>query len=404
MSGCTTCTTGSNYAPTQGLTAYSTCSTCLAGTFQEYSCTITVDTRCKSCSDCTPGSYRSGGCTGSSDSSCSACGRCDSGFYRTNCGGTSAGDCTGCPAFNYCLGEYNTPNPWRVTSCSAGSYLSTAPSASIDGRCTPCYPGEFCAGGTASKTPCPAGSYCASTAANTICPPGAFCPVRSTDPSQCSAGTYSTAAGASSSATCQQCSAGSYSGAAQSTTCSLCLAGTIGVSSGLTACTVCDAGSTTSLKVYQNIPGQTACKPCNQTQCATGTFSQACTNSQDRQCIKCTPPTNCIYSPYTEGCFVPASALSGTPSCSCIKGFEMMPTNPVYTCVQCPPGKFKESWNTDLCRNWTTPAVLSCSTGGMYSTAGTRTSDSRCTMFPKPPVNAYTDGLGWSCNAGYEKV
>jgi hypothetical protein len=103
----------------------------------------------------------------------------------------------------------------------------------------------------------------------------------------------------------------------------------------------------------------------------------------------------------TEGCFVSSGASSGKPSCLCIAGFEMTPTTPVYSCVQCQPGKYKAFWNADLCINWTTP---DCSASGKYSTTGTRTSDRICIDFPKPPVHAYSNGLGWNCNAGYEKV
>ena len=351
-SACLPCEAG-KYTGVQGV---SVCLQCLAGSYGP-SAQLSV------CNTCTPGKY-------SASNGLSVCTMCSIGTYWTGTGGSTVGVCQ---------------------SCGIGTF-STSAGAVISATCDACPPGTY--NGATGRSVC------------ALCTPGKYNAgsgsIQEGACSSCIAGKFSTVSGAITENACRYCDPGYFAGSpGGATVCSICPAGKIGAGSGLSICEDCNAQSRNE---YQNIPGQTACKPCNQTQCATGTFSQACTNSQDRQCIKCTPPTNCIYSPYTEGCFVPASALSGTPSCSCIKGFEMMPTNPVYTCVQCPPGKFKELWNNNPCRNWTTPAVLSCSTGGMYSTAGTRTSDSRCTMFPKPPVNAYTDGLGWSCNAGYEKV
>jgi hypothetical protein len=89
--------------------------------------------------------------------------------------------------------------------------------------------------------------------------------------------------------------------------------------------------------------------------------------------------------------------------CNCIPGFQITMANSVYSCTQCPPGKFKQLQNNEPCKNWT---VLDCDSTGQYAAAGTRTSDSKCVDFPLPPVNAYTvtDRPQWECNAGYEKV
>ena len=396
-SECTSCDAG-KYSDSQGSGTCRTCSTCTSGFYQSKDCTTSADRTCQQCALTPPGSYRNGGCTGNQDSTFESCAGCAAGYYRVGCSGTSAGSCDPCPANNYCPGSiYALPKPWTVTSCNAGSFLSIIPSASTNGYCSPCTSsGDYCAGGTAAKTDCPAGFFCASTSTKEVCPAGAFCPVKTANPSQCSAGTYSAVTSAISSATCQPCSAGSYSGSAQSTSCSQCPIGKSGANSGLSFCTDCEAAIS---KVYQDQLGQTACKPCTQANCPAGTNTQSCQNTLDRQCISCPLISNCLFSDGISGC----TNADGSPICQCIPGFQVTLVNSVYSCTQCPQGKYKSLLNGNTCTDWTTSTALGCSSS-QYAAAGTRTSNSGCVDFSLlPPVNAFMNGQGWSCNVGYEK-
>ena len=392
---CSPCSSGYSFSSRSGSYSCTACSTCNDGYYRTGACTIYSDSTCQQCTPTPLGQYRAGGCYGSVDSTFGVCLKCNAGFYRAGCGGISAGDCVPCTADNYCLGDYSVPSPWTVNSCNVGSYLSTAPSSSTNGICTSCSLGDYCVGGTTARADCSAGFYCTSTSTKLLCPSGTYCPLKSLSPLQCSAGTFSTATGASSSATCQPCIAGYYSGAAQSTACSNCPAGKSGANSGLSVCTACDA---TAYRVYQDLPGQTACKPCTQTSCPPGTNPQNCQNTLDKKCISCPQIPNCLFVNGTDSC----TNSDGTPKCQCIAGFQMTLVNSVYSCTQCPPGTYKPLLNGITCASWTKPEALGCSSS-QYAAAGTRTSDRGCVDFPLPPDNAYTNGLGWRCNAGYEK-
>jgi hypothetical protein len=167
----------------------------------------------------------------------------------------------------------------------------------------------------------------------------------------------------------------------------------MGANSGLSVCALCDA----TLKQYQDLTGKTTCKMCDVNNCAAGTNFQPCQNTQNRQCLSCPLTANCLFTNGTGGC----TNADGSPTCKCIPGFQITKVNLVYSCTQCPPGKFKSQIDINPCANWTTPAC----TAGQYAAGGTRTSDSGCVDFPPPPVNAYSTGrLEWGCNAGYEMV
>ena len=394
---CSPCVSGYSFSSGPGSYSCTACSTCNDGYYRNNACTIYSDSTCQQCTLTSPGFYRNGGCLGNHDSTFGSCAGCAAGYYREGCGGTSAGSCDPCPAYNYCPGSiYTLPKPWTVTSCSAGFYLSPTPSSTTDGYCQPCASGDFCAGGTAtSKSDCPVGSYCSSDAkTKTPCPAGGFCPARSTSPSTCDKGSYSAATGAVSAAVCQLCGPGTYSSSSQPTACLLCPQGKKSSTSGLSTCTDCEAIN----KNYQDLTGQTTCKTCNKTACSAGQTEIICENTHDRYCTSCSLTANCLFSPGTTGC----KTNSGEPSCNCIPGFQMTLVNLVYSCTQCPPGTYKPLVNGNTCASWTKPEALGCSSS-QYAAAGTRTSDRECVDFPLPPDNAYTNELGWGCNIGYEK-
>ena len=124
--------------------------------------------------------------------------------------------CTACPGGTFSAGT-NAPQcaPWN--SCSAGQYVSTAPSATANRGCTAC--------GT--------GTYTAATNAGS-CNPW----------TGCSAGQYvSTAGSASNDRACTTCGAGTYSNTSNAAGCTACAAGT-GSGPGATSC------SAGALEVY----------------------------------------------------------------------------------------------------------------------------------------------------------
>jgi syndecan 4 len=292
------------------------------------------------------------------------------------------------PANYFCLGNYNIPTAWKVTTCAAGSYLSSPPSTTADGVCSPCGITNYCAGGTVSRTICPAGWFCSTDGATkTQCPPGSYCGEGSTTQTNCGAGYYSATLGAASISTCLACDAGKFAPTTGSTACTLCGIGSYSGGVAFSRCTDC-----TDLLNYQDFQGQIACKPCTTTTCAAGTSTQICTKYTDKSCTSCTPIANCKYS--GNLC---TDAISGKPACACAAGYQMAAAAP-YICLQCPYGTFKSIESSTPCTPWTDRS--SCA----FTTLGTRITDSACVVFPLPPDNAVAVSDGWRCNAGYEKA
>ena len=188
---------------------------------------------------------------------------------------------------------------------------------------------------------CTAGSFAHSAASVcTACSPGSWSPRTAPDCTLCAAGTFSTAARATTIATCQQCAPGYYS-----------------VSAGLTVCQPCDPGS------YSTTPAlvsQSQCTICpiggicaggaSLAYCVAGTVGYATGFSLQSQCSACTPGyycpggaviTTCPLGSYSLGTSVPSAALC--PKC---------PTN--YYCtnttteIQCPVNTNSQVGSSDL--------------------------------------------------------
>ena len=379
---CTQCAPGT-FATSTGSTACAACTVCSDGYYETLACTHTQNRQCGLCLSCPTNQYRSG-CTLSSSGACSNCPVCPAGQYTTGCSGRQQGNCATCPPSNSCAGElYSQPVPWKVTSCPAGSYLSTNPSALSDGKCTLCSSTYYCPAGSTALNRCPAGSYCSLNGiTKTQCPAGSYCPEGSTAHITCGPGSYSSSSAATSSSVCTQCSAGHFAGAAGSTACALCSAGSVSGGAGFSRCTDC-----VDTVTYQSLQGQSVCNPCTKDTCPAGTSTQTCSKTTDRMCLPCPAIANCKYG--SNLCTDPASKR---PACACSKGYQMVG----QACVQCPHGTFKAVESSAPCAPWTS---RTCPAPAL----GTRESDSACVPFPAPPDNAVeSEWGGWRCNAGYE--
>ena len=377
---CTDCQAGKFTTSTRS-TSCSACTVCPDGKFERQACTTTQDRQCETCGTCGPNQYRSGCTSTSSGGSCSNCQLCVKGKYLYDCTGRNEGSCKVCPEKMFCSGDYDTPKAWTWTTCPPGKYFSDVNSATMDGVCSQCPANNYCAGGTAASIPCPTGWYCSTDGSSkTICPSGSYCGQGVTTPTGCAAGYYSTASGASSISTCQQCEAGKKAASIGSSACALCLEGTSSAT-GAVSCTDCTAGTS-----YQDLTGQSGCKTCNIIPCAAGTVAQACTAKTDKSCTTCASIANCKYSGNI------CTDINGKPTCACAAGYQMVGSQ----CQQCPYGKFKAQESTNPCASWRT---LECTS----SSLGTRVKDSECVEFPPPPDNALAVGESkWECNAGFE--
>lgn len=155
------------------------------------------------CTACDSSSYTSG-CTQTSYGTCAACSSrtCSAGQYLYGCGGTSAGSCGACSGNNYCPGGASPPVAWKT--CTAGTYQTTAPTASNDRTCSNCPTGKYSATinavSSATCVNCPVGTY-SSTAGASAC---SFCN------RVCSSGQYITGCSLSSSGSCATCAASTY--------------------------------------------------------------------------------------------------------------------------------------------------------------------------------------------------
>ena len=281
---------------------------------------------------------------------CLDCPVCLAGTYRLGCSGTSPGSCPNCTANHYCPEGNGPPVGHIVTTCAAGNFLSTVPSALTDGACTQC----------------PAGKFKVGTSAATSC-------------SDCSPGTFSSASGAISSATCVSCAAGT-SAAAGSTECAPCTAGTSWSAARAETCTGCQdktctanqykVGCTTlsdtqcltcstppsngqltiptdptcpwicNTGFYKKTnvqPATVVCAPCTTTSeaCATGQFREQCQGGvNDGACVACTnKPLDSVYSG--------PSSTGFTSNCpyDCVYPFVMHPATG-FCCVQCLNGQY----------------------------------------------------------------
>ena len=109
-----------------------------------------------------------------SQTSCLACSSCSAGTYETSaCTTTSDTVCEPCPAGFACLEGVKAsctpsssyqPDPSKsscltCSTCPAGSYEASACTTTADSVCESCRAGKFSNGGTSSCTACPIGKY-----------------------------------------------------------------------------------------------------------------------------------------------------------------------------------------------------------------------------------------------------
>jgi hypothetical protein len=194
--------------------------------------------------------------------------------------------CTPCPAGTH--REYNDNTmPWGFfcEPCSAG-YTSLVGSE----ECSMCAPGTYSSStGASSCTPCDAGTYGPTAGRVSACP-------------ECLAGTYQPEAGKT---TCLGCLAGESTPAGSSDACSPCAPGTYKIEEGAGACQSCPAGETQSLPGqtycydcgpgYYTPPGQSSCAPTPCTTCAAGFYvlpATVCSTGSttvDQSCAECAP-------------------------------------------------------------------------------------------------------------------
>eukprot|EP00752_Nemacystus_decipiens_P010330 g9202.t1 len=223
------------------------CTDCAAG----LTCSSEASTNCTSCpagyfcddpeappQPCEVGYYSGGGTA--------VCEACQPGYHcpEASTSATPAG--SECPEGTYC-------NPARtLLECPEGTYGNTTAAGSLEEGCQACTEGYFCqdTGNTLStRGICPAGYYCpAGSASATPCPAGSYndqtgswTPDVCAHSYPCPAGSYSGVQGLTVSTQCQDCPVGAY-----------CLAGS-------TSPTNCPTGS------YQTITraiDDTACEPC----------------------------------------------------------------------------------------------------------------------------------------------
>ena len=240
------------------------CQSCPPGQGQSQPCTKTSDTVCVSCTQGYSWSVGNGPCQPCSTS-------CNPGYYNDHdasraCTTTQDLQCKNCENGYYCDGNSATRRP-----CPAGTYSRGETMSS----CNDCEAGNFCRGGSSSKEVCvmqPEGTnfkICVgcSGAGNTKCtgyivgcPPGnefAFGLCRS-----CQRGTYQDLAireanvDLAAAKTCKLCPPGTYSDTEGATACKSCSPGLYSSTSGQSVCQNCLAGTSNPYT------GASACTAC----------------------------------------------------------------------------------------------------------------------------------------------
>ena len=389
--GCVACPAG-----TFASGSVTSCTSCAAGTF-------TPAAGASVCSACPAGSTSP---SGSSSCPIATTNTAPAGQYW------NGNAYVACPAGSFCVGGTALPQP--CTNCSAGSYVSTACTASADAQCSVCAAGFTTTTNAPSCTPCTVCAAGQSVSSACTTTSDATC-------SACVAGTsFSTTTNAGTCSSCSTCNAGTYvstnclvasdivcsgctAGSTYSTTsnagscasCSVCSTGTY-VSSACTVssnsvCTPCVAGST-----YSTTTNAGSCSSC--TVCPAGQYrSSACTATANAVCVACTSGVNyCLLgstAPVTCNVCQPGTAVttvcttSAAASCTaCVSGTSYSTTtnSPSCTaCGTCPNGNYVASFcNTtanivcaqcpagSVCSNPATANVTTCPLSN-YCPAGT---------------------------------
>jgi len=190
--------------------------------------------------------------------------------------------------------------------------------------------------------------------------------------------------GATATADCTPCAAGSYNKNAGATACALCDAGKAQGTEGMLSCGPCVAGSTWSAQ------GAAVCVKCSAiASCPVGFTRNDCTLVADAVCTMCQPIAHCAYS---GG----ACVVGGRPACACEAGFSMTAGG---ACAQCGSGNF--STGGGPCVPWT---VRGCE-AGQHRVPGTPCADASGEPCPLPrPDNAIggAEGCQWRCAGGFE--
>ena len=433
---CTPCAAGSYSAA-----GASSCTPCAAGTFYG-------TTGATACTPCPIGKYY--GTTGAT-----ACTACAAGSYFGTTGATACTPCaagtfygtTGATACTTCnAGYYSAASSIACTECTAGRYSGSS-GATSSSACVNCLYGTYSSNGASVCTDCAPGTTSFNGAAScSACPVGMYS-VNTYTCYGCDAGKYFGGTGASSSAQCLQCSAGSYSETAASS-CTTCTS-TNYCAAGSTSQTPCPAGSYCPTPSTINTCPQNAYCPGGvtiQTLCPAGTLGAATGTSTISNCVACpigmysglgaTSCSACAAGTYNDVATGLATCKTCTAIPFCNTGLGLYKKSCTATsdavCTSCgtsnPPYSLWNENTIDTC-TWycqTTPVLYyktgstctacktpsSCSTGN-YVTTCTASADGTCTPCTnKPALNSIytsnspsydTSACPWSCNSGYSQ-
>ena len=242
---------------------------------------------------CAVGTYT----PGTGYSACLACGA----NTFSNISGASV--CSGCPQ--------GTTSVQGTTGCvCANGYYGVYVPNGIS-SCTPCTTSNYCLMNASTPTPCPAGTFAATTGLSvcTTCTQGGYCLGNGSAPSLCPNGTSSAATGATALTTCANCSAGNYMTGIGAVYCVACVAGRFQATGGATFCDICATGT------YTAKPGGTTCTLCQSGQYQTGSASSSC--------------TVCSQGTYSTG----SGAVTNASCFSC--GYATFGVLNAKTCIDC---------------------------------------------------------------------
>jgi hypothetical protein len=346
------------------------------------------------CAPCARGAYCPGGatprqpCTGSWDhdadprTSCVAWMDCPAGSFISSAGTATADRaCRPCTAGTYSVSS-NATSCAAWSSCSAGTEVAAPGSATTDRTCAACAAGSFSAVSNAES--CTLWSTCA--AGTRVLSAGS--PTRDRSCAVCSAGSFSTTSNAAACTSWTACSPGSFVAGPGSVTsdqrCSACTAGTYTASPNLAACSpwstcppgtlVSAAGTAASDRVCAACPARRYSTTANAssctawTSCTAGTFvALRGTATADQRCDSCAPGT---YSTSTD-------AAACSPFTRCAAGTFVSGEGSVIRdrmCTACAAGTFSSSVDAASCAAWSV-----CSAGTYVATAGTARNDRVCT-------------------------
>jgi hypothetical protein len=440
------CVSGSTFA-LANQSACSTCTVCLAGTYETTPCTPTQNRVCTVCptgSAC-PGGTAISACVNGTNyslgnqSTCTPCDAvCASTTYETQaCTTTQNRICTQCPAGSAC------PGGTVINACVAGTTFSLA-SQSLCSTCT------VCSAGTYQTTPCTTtqNRVCTSCPAGSECPGGAFitsCILNTsyslgnqsacTNCTVCAAGTFqTTACTTTQNRVCTSCPAGSacpggavittcvngstFALASQSTctACTVCLAGTYEITPCTTTqnriCSFCPAGSACSggaaiapcvAGTTFSLGNQSTCSSCTPVCAATTYELQTCTTTQNRVCSNSCPagsacPGGAVLNACVSGTTFSLGNQSTCTNCTvCLATtYETTPctTTQNRVCTACPPGS--------ACPGGA--AISTCVAGTTFS-LGSQSSCTNCTVclagsYQTTPCTTTQNRVCTSCPAG----